>query len=165
LASFRFEALTTCPSIRGKPNLTLSVRFRICREGGRPVYMFTMANFGFALMASKTFELGFGEDSIFSLAMVLNCRRGLSPQSALIENKPPEAEPTQMKMEALGISSDKVWVIPSFEPPRFPSAKLFTLGLPLRLARLDQPRSALAVVCDQHLKAGRRIALTTDHMP
>jgi hypothetical protein len=110
----------------------------ICREGGRQVFLFTNAFFGFALEASQTFPLGFTETTIFSLAMILNCRRGLSPRSALIDNKPPTAEPTREKMDALGISSAQVWVIPAFEPPRFPPAKLFLLGLPLRLARLDR---------------------------
>lgn len=36
------------------------------------------------------------------------------------------------------ITAEQVWLIPSFEPPRFPSAKLFLLGLPLRLERLDR---------------------------
>ena len=97
-----------------------------------------MANFGFALTVSETFKLGFDERSIFSLAMILNCRRGLSPRSALIENKPPGDDSTELKMAALGISAGRVWVVPSYEPPRFASAKLFTLGLPLRLARLDR---------------------------
>lgn len=109
-----------------------------CRQGGREVFLFTNAFFGFALSASQTFSLGFDETSIFSLAMILNCRRNLSPRSALIDNKPHHTEPTQEKMLALGISPEQVWVIPSFEPPRFPSAKLFLLGLPLRLERLDR---------------------------
>ena len=111
---------------------------RLCREGGREVYLFTMANFGFAHTVSQALGLGFAEDTIFSLAMILNCRRILCPHSALIDNKPPAAEPTRMKMEALGIGPSQVWGIPTFEPPRFLSAKLFTLGLPLRLARLDR---------------------------
>ena len=110
----------------------------LCRAGGREVFLFTNAFFGFALTASQTFCLGFDEASIFSFAMILNCRRGLSPGSALIENKPAHLEPTREKMQALGITAEQVWMIPSFEPPRFPSAKLFLLGLPHRLDRLDR---------------------------
>ena len=114
----------------------------LCRAGGRPVYLFTNAFFGFARAASESFDLGFDETTIFSLAMILNCRPGLSPRSALIDNKPHTAEPTRLKMSALGIGPAQVWVIPSFEPPHFPSARLFLLGLPLRLARLDRGRFA-----------------------
>ena len=117
---------------------------KACRAGGRQVFLFTNAFFGFAHEASRIFSLGFDEHSIFSLAMILNCRRNLSPASALIDNLMPRAEPTQEKMRALGIPPEQVWVIPAFEPPHFPSAKLFLLGLPLRLERLDhQARSRL----------------------
>jgi hypothetical protein len=109
----------------------------LCRDGGREVYLFTAAGFGFALAASQHCGLGFTESSIFSLEMIVRCRRGLSPRSALIDNKPPAADPTRLKMEALGIGPTQVWVIPSYEPPRFPSARLFLLGLPARLVRLD----------------------------
>ncbi|MCX6944558.1 MAG: hypothetical protein NT173_07330 [Opitutales bacterium] len=111
---------------------------RLCRAGGRQVFLFTRAFFGFALTASQTFALGFDERTIFSIAMILNCRRGLCPGAALIDNRPPHTESTQDKMEALGIPPEQVWVIPSFEPPHFPSARLFLLGLPHRLARLDR---------------------------
>lgn len=111
---------------------------KTCRAGGRPVYLFTNAFFGFALATSQIFSLGFDEHTIFSLAMILNCRRNLSPASALIDNLPPRAESTQEKMRALGITPGQVWVIPAFEPPHFPSARLFLLGLPLRLERLDR---------------------------
>lgn len=110
----------------------------LCRAGGRQVFLFTNAFFGFAHEASRIFSLGFDEHSIFSLAMILNCRRNLSPASALIDNLPPRAEPTQEKMRALGIPPEQVWVIPGFQPPHFPSARLFLLGLPLRLERLDR---------------------------
>lgn len=113
---------------------------QVCREGGRPVYLFTNAVFGFALEVSRVFDFGFGDSSIFSLAMILNCRRGLCPDGVLIENKPPSAEPTREKMNALGIPPEQVWELPSFEPPAFPTAKLFLLGLPLRLARHDERR-------------------------
>ncbi|HEY0966079.1 MAG TPA: hypothetical protein VGD88_01705 [Opitutaceae bacterium] len=108
-----------------------------CRAGGREVFLFTSAFFNYALAASDAFSLGFSQNTIFSLGMIINCRAGLSPKSALIENKPPSAEPTQEKMRALGITPEQVWLIPSFEPPKFPSAKLFLLGLPHRLERLD----------------------------
>jgi hypothetical protein len=110
----------------------------LCRAGGRQVFLFTNAFFGFAHEASRIFSLGFDDHTIFSFAMILNCRRNLSPSSALIDNLPPQAESTQEKMRALGISPEQVWVIPAFEPPRFPSAKLFMLGLPVRLERLDR---------------------------
>ena len=111
---------------------------RLCREGGREVYLFTMANFGFALTVSQALGLGFAENTIFSMAMILNCRRGLCPRAALIENKPPSDDTTLEKMAALGISAESVWVIPSYEHPKFASARLFLMGLPLRLARLDR---------------------------
>ncbi len=110
----------------------------LCRAGGRQVFLFTNAFFGFAHEASRLFSLGFDDRTIFSFAMILNCRRNLSPASALIDNLPPQAESTQEKMQALGIAPEQVWVIPAFEPPHFPSAKLFLLGLPLRLERLDR---------------------------
>ena len=110
----------------------------LCRSGGREVFLFTNAFFGFAHEASRIFSLGFDDHSIFSFAMILNCRRNLSPTSALIDNLPPQAESTQEKMHALGIAPEQVWVIPAFEPPHFPSAKLFLLGLPLRLERVDR---------------------------
>lgn len=110
----------------------------MCRSGGREVFLFTSAFFTYAFAVSDAFSLGFGQNTIFSLSMILNCRPGLSPRSALIDNKPPSAAPTQEKMRALGLTAEQVWLIPSFEPPRFPSAKLFLLGLPLRLERLDR---------------------------
>jgi hypothetical protein len=110
----------------------------ICREGGRQVFLFPSSFSGFALAASQTFSLGFDETSVFSIGIIFNCRRGLSPRSALIDNKPPSAEPAQVKMAALGIGPEQVWIVPSFEPPHFPPAKLFMPGLPLRLAQLDR---------------------------
>ncbi len=110
----------------------------VCRAGGRQVFLFTNAFFGFAHEASRLFSLGFDDHTIFSFAMILNCRRNLSPASALIDNLPPSAESTREKIRALGIAPEQVWVIPAFEPPHFPSAKLFLLGLPLRLERLDR---------------------------
>ncbi len=110
----------------------------LCREGNREVFLFTVAYFGFALAASQACNLGFTDSSIFSLEMIVRCRRGLSPKSALIDNKPPSADPTQLKMDALGIGPAQVWVIPSFEYPEFHSARLFLVGLPVRLAKLDR---------------------------
>lgn len=114
----------------------------LCRHGGREVFLFTAAGFGFAFAASQACGLGFSEASIFSLEMIVRCRRGLSPQSALIDNLPPSADPTRLKMEALGIGPAQVWVIPAFEPPRFPTARLFVMGLPHRLAQLDRAAGA-----------------------
>ena len=111
---------------------------QLCRDGGREVYLFTMANFGFALTVAQTYQLGFTENTIFSMAMILNCRRGLCPGAVLIDNKAPSEDTTQEKMAALGIASDAVWVIPAYEHPRFASAKPFLMGLPLRLARFDR---------------------------
>jgi hypothetical protein len=110
---------------------------RHCREGGRQVFLFTHASFNFALQVSQAFSLGFDETALFSFSMILNCRRGISPGSALVENTPPSSEMTRVKMDALGIGPEQVWLLPSYAPPRFPSARLFLLGLPLRLARLD----------------------------
>lgn len=110
----------------------------LCREGGREVFLFTVAGFGFAFAASQACGLGFTESSIFSLEMIVRCRRGLSPRSALVDNLPPSADPTRLKMEALGIGPTQVWMIPTFEPPRFPTARLFVMGLPHRLAQLDR---------------------------
>lgn len=110
----------------------------ICREGGREVYLFTMATFGFALATSQTCGLGFDERSIFSLAMILNCRRGLSPRAALIDNLATDCEPTQLKLTAIGAPPENLWKIPTFSPPRFASARLFMAGLPYRLSRLDK---------------------------
>ena len=45
---------------------------------------------------------------------------------------------TQVKMEALGIGPDQVWLAPSFTAPDFSSAKLFLAGLEWRLAKLDR---------------------------
>lgn len=111
-----------------------------CRAGGRDVYLFTHASFGFALAVSQALDLGFNEQAVFSFAMILNCRKGLSPTGALIENRPASDPDTRIKMDALGIHAERVWMVPSFEPPRFPSARLFLLGLPHRLARLDACR-------------------------
>jgi hypothetical protein len=111
---------------------------RLCREGGREVHLFTHATFGFAVAVAKAFDLGFDERSVFSTAMIFNCRRGLCPQAALIDDKPPRDPNTRAKIEALGIAAEQVWIVPAFEPPRFASARLFVAGLPFRLARLDR---------------------------
>lgn len=110
---------------------------RLCRAGGREVYLFTHSSFGFAVGVAQALGLGFDERTVFSFAMILNCRKALCPTAALIENKGAADPDTRMKMEALGISAERVWVVPSFEPPRFAPARLFVLGLPHRLARLD----------------------------
>lgn len=109
----------------------------LARGGGREVFLFTMSSFGFAAEVSQALDLGFGEHSIFSFAMILNCRSSLCPEGALIDDRPLADANTRMKADALGISADRVWRIPSFEPPSFASAKLFLAGLPLRLSRLD----------------------------
>ena len=108
------------------------------RAGRRDVYLFTHANFTYATEVSKVMQLGFNERTIFSFSMILNCRKGLCPEAVLIENKPPADEDTLVKMQALGITDDHVWMVPSFEPPNFPSAKLFTAGFDWRLAKLDR---------------------------
>jgi hypothetical protein len=115
-----------------------------CRAGGREVYLFTTAEFGFAVAATRACGLGFDETTIFSLEMIARCRLGLSPASALIDNKPPSSDATRLKMAALGIPPSQVWVIPSYEPPEFSSARLFLLGLPVRLQRLEQAAIHLA---------------------
>jgi hypothetical protein len=113
---------------------------RLARAGGREVYLFTMSAFLFAEGVTQAFGLGFTKRTIFSMAMILNCRRGLSPHSALIDNLPLGHVNTQEKVAALGIGPERVWVSPSFKPPRFASAKLFLMGLPARLERLDLQR-------------------------
>lgn len=111
---------------------------QLCRSGGREVYLFTHANFHYAREVSRAMDLGFDESTIFSFSMILNCRKGLCPDAVLIENKPPEDEDTQVKMEALGIPAEQVWMIPSFEPPKFAGAKLFLAGLEWRLSKLHR---------------------------
>ncbi len=111
---------------------------RVCREGGREVHLFTHATFGFAVEVARVLRLGFDENTIFSTAMIFNCRRGLCPHAALIDDRPPDDPNTRAKMEALGIAASRVWVIPRYDPPRFASARLFLAGLPHRLARLDR---------------------------
>lgn len=135
---------------------------RLCRDGGREVFLFTNAFFGFALAASERFDLGFDDRTIFSLAMILNCRRGISPYSALIDNQPPNAEPTREKMRALGILPGQVWTIPAFEPPKWPAARLFLLGLPLRLARLDVDCSGSMVSREPTAGSGQLIVPCPD---
>ena len=108
----------------------------LAREGGREVYLFTHANFGYACEVSKQLELGFDETTIFSFGMILNCRKALCPDAILIENKPPSDEDTQIKMEALGIGDEEVWLVPSFEAPEFKSATLFLAGFAWRISRL-----------------------------
>ncbi len=110
---------------------------QLSRAGGREVYLFTMASFGLALEISRAFGLGFGDSTIFSFSMVLNCRRELCPEGALIDDRPYTDGNTRAKADALGIGPERVWLIPAFQPPRYASAKLFVAGLPLRFARLD----------------------------
>ncbi len=111
---------------------------RACRAGSREVFLFTTASFPFALAASRILGLGFDETTIFSIEMIVRCRPGLSTKSVLIDNLPASSEATKLKIKALGITPEQLWTIPSYEPPRFSSARLFLLGLPLRLARFDQ---------------------------
>ncbi len=114
---------------------------RLCRDGGREVYLFTHANFGYAREVSKELGLGFDESTIFSFSMILNCRKGLCPEAVLIDNKPACDEDTQVKMEALGIGAERLWQAPTFAAPEFASAKLFLAGLEWRLAKLDRAQA------------------------
>ena len=111
---------------------------RACRAGSREVFLFTTATFPFALAASRILGLGFDERTIFSIEMIARCRPGLSAMSVLIDNLPASSEATKLKIKVLGITPEQLWTIPSYEPPRFSSARLFLMGLPLRLVRFDQ---------------------------
>lgn len=110
----------------------------VCREGKRPVYLFTFGTFDYAAKINVAFGLGFTEETIFSQYMIYECRPNLCPNAVLIDNCGPDEGNTEIKMKALGISKEQVWLVPGFEPPHFPSARNFLAGLPWRLQRHDR---------------------------
>lgn len=114
-----------------------SAPFRLVLQALRVLTPFCFETYQKCKEALRGLGSSFTDRSTFSVAMILNSRPRLCPDGILIEKKPAEHPDTRIKMDALGIGPERVWTVPSFEPPGFPSARLFIAGLPWSLVKLD----------------------------